>query len=381
MIQLISRQRSHAVGSNSNPKRQRVISLTSVVFRQQSSMQASACDWAVSEASVLREVQLVTMAVRALIFSVCFFSSAAQAVGPAPKESRETLLLVVGAPGAAEFGEEFLEASEQWEKLAEARKWKLERRDQAKSDKTAREQLKSSIEENASAPRLWIVMLGHGTFSRNIAKFNLVGPDVSSKELKSWLTPVTSQIVLINCSSASVPFVPELADRRRIVLTATKSGSEYNYARFGKYFAKAASDLKNDIDHDKEVSLLEAFLAASDEVERFYQQAGRLSTEHALLNDNGDKAGTTADFYRGIRPAKESLEGKIDGALAARIILISSPEAIGFPEEMEARRTAIESEIDKLRSRKSFLAENDYLDQLEKLMLQLAELYDEAEEK
>lgn len=319
--------------------------------------------------------------VLSLVFSVCFFSPATEAVAQAPKESPETLLLVVGAPGAAEFEEEFLEAAEQWEKLSKARKWQLVRIDQSKSDTTARDQLKSSIEENVTAARLWIVMLGHGTFSRNVAKFNLVGPDVSSKELKSWLAPVTSQIVLINCSSASAPFVPELADPKRIVLTATKSGSEYNYARFGKYFAKAASDLKNDIDHDKEVSLLEAFLAASDEVERFYQQAGRLSTEHALLNDNGDKAGTTADFYRGIRPAKESQAGKIDGALAARIILISSPEAIEFPKELKARRTAIELEIDKLRGRKSFLAENDYLNQLEKLFLQLAELYDEAEAK
>jgi len=282
-------------------------------------MQAGACGWAVNEASLIGELRIVKTAVWALVVSVCFMSSAAQVVAQAPKESRETLLLVVGAPGAAEFEEEFLEAAEQWQKLAESRKWELVRIDQAKSDKTARDQLKSSIEKSVTAPRLWIVMLGHGTFSRNIAKFNLVGPDVSSKELKSWLAPVTSQIVLINCSSASAPFVPELADPKRIVLTATKSGSEYNYARFGKYFAKAARDLKNDIDHDKEVSLLEAFLAASDEVERFYRQAGRLSPENAMLHDNGDKAGQTADSSRGIRHARERPEGKIAGAWAARI--------------------------------------------------------------
>jgi hypothetical protein len=34
-------------------------------------------------------------------------------------------------------------------------------------------------------------------------------------------------------------------------------------------------------------------------VAEFYEADGRLATEHALLDDNGDSLGTPADFFRG----------------------------------------------------------------------------------
>lgn len=295
----------------------------------------------------------------------------------------ETLIVVVGAAGAKEFDSEFNQWAAKWEELAKRQSWKLIRiNDNASStsERTPKQRLQDSVESAVDSKRLWIVLLGHGTFAKNLAKFNLAGPDVSATELKAWLKPIHAQTIVINCSSASAPFLTALADDNRIIVTATKSGSEYNYARFGKYLAESINEISNDIDHDKEVSLLEAFLAATSGTERFYREEARLSTEHALLNDNGDKVGTTGDFYRGVRPVKASSEGSIDGTLASRIILLTSPENASFPPELDEQRTKIEQQIDRLRGQKTLLQEDDYFGQLEKLLLELAALYDEAEE-
>lgn len=307
-------------------------------------------------------------------------------IGSIPATSPEiddALIVVVGAEGSPEFEGTFDRWADQWATLSEKQQWQLRRIGGASgmpSDLFPKEQLQKCIAEFSKARRLWIVMLGHGTFARNIAKFNLTGPDISSQEMKSWLMPVTAQTIVISCFSSAAPFLTDLNGDNRILITATKSGSEYNFSRFGEYLANSINDPSIDIDHDNEVSLLEAFLAATNLVERFYREESRLATEHALLNDNGDKVGTTADFYRGVRPAKAGQGGQIDGAAASRIILLTSPDAATFPPELDEKRVAIEQQIDRLRSQKSLLSSDDYYAQLEILLLQLALLYDAAEE-
>ena len=98
--------------------------------------------------------------------------------------------------------------------------------------------------------------------------------------------------------------VPERTFRnqtRTVVVVATRSGSEVNATRFGLPFAEALSDPTADLDHDGRVSVLEAF-RRHHEGSRFYQTAGRLATEHALLDDSRDGLGTPADWFRGGGP-------------------------------------------------------------------------------
>ncbi len=97
---------------------------------------------------------------------------------------------------------------------------------------------------------------------RKCCKFNLVGPDVSASELNEWLKPVSARCVIINGASSSGPFVTALSGANRLVVTATKSGSEQNFARFGGFLSGTLQGQSADLDHDEEVSLLEAFLAA-----------------------------------------------------------------------------------------------------------------------
>ncbi len=298
---------------------------------------------------------------------------------------QKTLVVVTGAAGEAEFGKEFAESAGRWREFAGKQRWSLvpvgsaEAGDASVGAMADREALKQAIEKAADLPaeaELWIVLIGHGTFAANVAKFNLAGPDVAASELSDWLKPLKAKVVVINCSSSSGPFLTGLAGKNRMVVTATRSGTELNYSRFGNFLSEAISSLAADVDHDQEVSLLEAFLAASSRTERFYREEARLATEHALLDDNGDRIGTGGDFYRGVRPVKQPEPGKqIDGRAASRAILFSSPGAPKLSSAQLAERQRIEEQIDALRAKKSQLAEAEYLTQLEMLCLALAEVY------
>lgn len=297
--------------------------------------------------------------------------------------SGEQIIVVVGASGEEEYAAEFSQWVDGWRTAADRQDWEWTLVGGTSADEhseTHRQQLRTAIESSAAVERLWIVLIGHGTYSTGGAKFNLEGPDFAAKELSEWLKPVSAPVVLVNCTSASAPFMIEVKAPRRIVLTATRSGSEINFARFGKYLASAINDPAADIDHDREVSLLEAFLAASSQTERFYREDARLATEHALLDDNGDGVGTSGDFYRGIQPVKRpQADSSLDGAVAARVILFTSPDVPEFSEELTARRDLLEQQIDDLRQSKASMSEEEYLNQLESLLLQMSELYKLAE--
>lgn len=288
------------------------------------------------------------------------------------------LLLVLGAAGTPEYGEQFQHDADQWRKLARSRKLELVEIS-GDADEPQRERLQAAIAaaQTEDAGPLWIVFIGHGTSERGVHKFNLTGPDVSSRELAQWLRPLAKPVIFISCSSASAPFLPELSAPNRVIITATRSGSENNYSRFGSQLADSLLDPSTDIDHDEEVSLLEAFLAASAKTEKYYREQSRLTTEHALVDDNGDKLGTGAEFFRGTRAVKAAQGGKaLDGDVANKIILYSDPALPQLSPSDQARRAEIEAQIDALRARKPSLPTDRYWDELEALLLQLAEIND-----
>lgn len=245
-----------------------------------------------------------------------------------------------------------------------------------------RERLLESLGRLKSAESgspLWLVLIGHGTFQQGQAKFNLRGPDVSAEELAGALGGAARPLVIINSASASGPFLAALTGENRVVVTATRSGDEQNFARFGDYLSRAIGDLSTDLDHDASVSILEAFLAASHQTRQFYEREGRLATEHALIDDNGDAQGTSADFFRGIRIVGAP-EGKAqpDGELAAGVSLLATPEEMALPPEQRQRIAEIEHSVRDLRARKSELETEEYFSELERLMVEMAELYEAA---
>jgi len=298
-----------------------------------------------------------------------------------------TILLVLGAPGEPEFGREFERAADLWSdaaKLAAAHLIQIGRDESSSANApTDKDRLRQSLateSQRQTTSTLWLVLIGHGTFDGKEAKFNLRGPDVSDAELAQWLEPCHRPLAVIDCSSASAPFLNRLSGKSRIVVTATQSGHELQYSRFASYLAADIADPAADLDKDGQTSLLEAFLAASHQVESFYKEQGRLATEHALIDDNGDARGTPASFFQGTRArAAAAKDGATpDGLRAHQLHLVLSPTEAAMSPQARAKRDDLERQIESLRAKKTTLPEHDYYTALEKLLLDLATVYDKS---
>lgn len=306
----------------------------------------------------------------------------AACAGAAPAPDTPTLILVRGAGGEPQYETNTLHQVALWQataERAEAHTLAVGTDSAAPDAPTDRDQLQQILEaqpRDGNSP-LWLILIGHGTFDGNIARFNLRGPDVSATELAQWLEPIQRPLVVINTASASAPFIHALSGPNRIIVTATRSGNELNYTRFGRFLAEALANPDSDFDRDGQTSLLEAFLAASALVRDFYVTEGRLATEHALLDDNGDGKGTPADWFRGVRARKQPNEdAAVDGARAHQVHLVLSPEELQLSPDARARRDALELQVFELRNRKAdFNDEESYLQQLESLLLQIARVY------
>jgi len=317
-----------------------------------------------------------------LIFCLSLLSAPQSVAAPADAADRSTVVLVVGAEGEGEYGREFAKWADRWADAAAKASAELlvVGRDEASTSAADKQRLQSLLDAQLKQPAqskpLWLVFIGHGTHDGKEAKFNLRGPDVSDAELAEWLKACRRPLAVIDCSSSSAPFLTRLSGRDRVVITATRTGSETNYARFGDYFSASIADPAADLDKDGQTSLLEAFIAASHRVEEFYKEAGRLPTEHALLDDNGDALGTPANWFQGTRATRAAKNGApLDGTRANQWHLLRSPAEQAMPAEARAKRDALELRIETLRGKKASMPEAEYYAQLEKLMLELARVY------
>jgi hypothetical protein len=290
----------------------------------------------------------------------------------APSEE-QFALIVSGATG----GEPYTEQQAKWraalekalrEKIGvEAGRISILSEEPAAQLKSTREEVRRQLVGFAKLTQndvLLVVLLGHGAADADEAKFNLVGPDLSAAEWRDLLRPIRARVIFVNTTSASFPFLERLAAPRRVVITATDSIAQRFVTVFPEYFIQALSDPAADIDKNNRVSIWEAFSAASLNVRQHYEQRGQLTTERALLDDNGDGIG------------REAATPGSDGTLASRIYLDSStePETATDPElvELLQRRVALEADVDELRSRKPLMPAADYAAEFERLMIDLA---------
>ena len=214
--------------------------------------------------------------------------------------------------------------------------------------------------------RVFVILIGHGNPRGDGAAFNLPGPDISAAEFAEALAGLENQLlVIVNTASASGPFIKALSADRRIIITATSSGREYYATLFGDYFVAAFAEAGADTDKDERVSMLEAFVFARRETRRAYENEKQLSTEHALLDDNGDGEGS-----------RNPGEFEADGALANRIHLQQQPSlALGAsPQlvEMMQRKQGLEQSISELKRQRESIPRTNYYTRLEALLVDLA---------
>ncbi|HNS21669.1 MAG TPA: hypothetical protein PKH24_14285 [Sedimentisphaerales bacterium] len=312
----------------------------------------------------------------------------AQAVGWAlptgsAADRKQTVIVVVGAAGAPEYAPEFARWAGLWQQACargDAGSIGIGLEDEGEYQDCERIRTTLAAQSQETATPLWLVLIGHGTYDGKTARFNLRGPDLAASDLAEWLKPIERPLAIIDTASASAPFLKELSAPGRVVVTATKSGFEYNYARFGQYLAEAIAQPQADLDKDGQTSLLEAWLTASHSVAAFYTANGRLATEHALLDDNGDGLGTPAEWFRGIRPAQKARnDTTLDGYRAHQFHLVPSATELAMPSELRARRDQLELQILELRDAKAQFPETEYYGKLEALLRGIASVYEQAE--
>ncbi len=322
----------------------------------------------------------MTRALTLLVGMLAWGGSAGQ---PEPVTENQAVIVVVGATGTPEYATQLAQWAGLWEQACTKSHAKfisigLDESNGQPDRSRLQETLAGQSEQTSAA--LWLVLIGHGTFDGRTAKFNLRGPDVSAGDLVEWLKPMKRPIAIIDTASSSAPFLKELSSPGRTIITATKSGFEQNFARFGQYFAEAVIDPRADLDKDGQTSLLEAFLSASHAVSEFYSAAGRLATEHALLDDNGDGLGTPAEWFRGIRPVQKARDDTaLDGYRAHQLHLLYSKGETAMPPDVRAQRDRLELQVMELRDARATLSEQEYFARLESLLREIAHIYEQAD--
>src|ERR1044071_4336170 len=213
---------------------------------------------------------------------------------------------------------------------------------------------------------LYLFLIGHGSFDGKESKFNLIGPDLSASEYNTLLSSLpTKRVVVFNMSSASGEFIKSLAAKGRIVVTATRNGQETNATRFTGFLISALNATDADTDQDGHTSVLEAFVYANRLTGDFYKRAGRLASEHALIDDNGDGIG---------HEKLEAGEGLLARATYLDSLSIDEATANVTTAKLIRERTRLEGEIEQLIARKDNMPESEYEAQLERLFVELAKV-------
>jgi len=219
---------------------------------------------------------------------------------------------------------------------------------------------------------IFFVMLGHGTYDGDVAKFNLVGPDLTAKDWNDLLHGLQGRVVLVNTTAASFPFLESLTQKGRVVITATDSAAQKYATVFPEYFVKAITEASTDLDKNGRTSVYEVFQSASAAVKQHYEQRGQLTTERALLDDNGDGRGREA-----------AAEGP-DGGLARLAYFDNEVAAASSNPELASlikRRQALEQQAEEHKGLKGVMPDAEWNAQFEKLMLELAQVSAEIRKK
>ena len=197
-----------------------------------------------------------------------------------------------------------------------------------------------------------LVLIGHGSFDGNEYRFNMPGPDITGKEIVAFLDSMpASQMLVVNATSSSGSVVESWRRANRVVITATRSGSERNATRFAEYWVQALSSTEADRDKNEMVTAAEAYEFASRKAADAFKSGASLATEHPRL----------------------------DGKLADRLVVARLGSSALLPSDAQLdalmkEQSTIEQQIDEVKARKASLGEEQYYDELEKVLLSLARL-------
>jgi hypothetical protein len=205
---------------------------------------------------------------------------------------------------------------------------------------------------------IFVVLIGHGSYDGHVAKFNLKGPDMSAADFGALLKKMPSRhVVFVNTTSASGPFLQELAGPDHTIVTATRTGAEQYDTVFPGYFIDAFNSEAADADKNHRVTLKEAFDYAQREVARAYEREGLLATEHAMMDDGGKLASVFALGTAGLGelPLDPKLRAlyierrELEQRVEALKVLKASMDPAKYESELEALVTALARKSREIR--------------------------------
>ena len=219
-----------------------------------------------------------------------------------------------------------------------------------------------------------LTLIGHGSFDGTDYKLNIPGADVTAAELASLCDKIPSKRQLVvNMTSASGGSIGWLQKKDRVIISATKSGTEKNATVFARYWVEALRDAAADADKNDTVSALEAYRYADKKTAQFYETQKRIATEHAVLEDTGDGEGVRA-------PSTENGQGMLAAAFPlVRMGAAQRAAADPVKRKMLDRKEQLESEIDRLKYEKAAMPLPEYRKKLSALLLELAQVQEEID--
>jgi len=276
---------------------------------------------------------------------------------------------VVGLGGAPEYETQFAKWAQDLER--ELKTGPDARVVTLSSSGATKQQVEQTLDKLASemsaSDTFALFLIGHGTFDGIDYKINLPGPDMTAAELAKALNRIpASRQLIVNMTSCSGASAAALAKKDRVVITATKSGTEKNAPVFARYWIDALHDPGADADKNGSISALEAFRYAERKTAAYFETEKLLATEHPLMTDAAN-----ATAVRDPKPENGQ------GLLAASFILIrphgESTKALSAEKQrLVAKKEELEAKIDRLKYEKAAMEEAQYKQQLTALLFELA---------
>ena len=148
------------------------------------------------------------------------------------------------------------------------------------------------------ADRFWTVVLGYATH-RGGYRLHVPDVDVTGKALVDAIDSVDAKskvtLWLTPCSGGRLR---GLSAPGHVIITATDSDDQINGTRMGAVMASVLDDAEpiEDFDGDKNVTLLDAYCASCRTLLTLYATDELILTEHAVIDDNGDRRGTAVQL-------------------------------------------------------------------------------------
>jgi hypothetical protein len=292
-----------------------------------------------------------------------FFLAATLLVLPTLAGAASFTFVVAGLGGEPEYEQRFREQAAAIADAAQKAAGEQGRVVVLTGEQARRDSLRREFQEFAgkvkAADTVTVVLIGHGTYDGEEYRFNVPGADVTGSELEQLFARLLAKKQLIVNATSSSGATIELWQRpERVVITATKSGGERTATRFAQYWLQAISTDAADVNKDEVVTAAEAFDYTNRQVAASYKSDVSLATEHARIAGEETAAFTVARI------------GSSAGSS-------SDPEVTA----LLAQRGQIEQDLDGVKGRKASLSEDQYYDELEGVLVRLAQLQRQIDAK